>query len=75
MTRKSKQGGGGGQWIQKAMHHPGSFDRYCNSHGFKGASSSCISMGKKSKSRNIERKAIFANTLEHLHHKGRHPRK
>lgn len=58
-------------WIQGAIKHRGSFDRYCQRHHMRGATAKCIAMGEHSHNTVIRHRAQLANTLEHLnrHHR------
>jgi hypothetical protein len=57
------------RWIQKVNKSiakkgtKGAFTRWCKSRGFKGVTTSCIALGKKSKSLRTRRRAIFAQNV------------
>jgi hypothetical protein len=60
-----------GNFIQGAIRHPGRFTAYCKRTGSKGVNKTCIERGMHSPSRSVEKEAVLANTLRHLHHNKR----
>jgi len=53
-------------FIQRAVKKPGSFTRYCQSHGYNGVTNQCITTAKHSRSLLTRRRANLANTFRHL---------
>ncbi len=53
-------------FIQKAIHKPGAFTRYCKSIGYNGVTIGCIAKGKKSKNNHVVRMANFSKVLRKL---------
>jgi len=47
----------------------GSFTKYCKKHGHKGVTTKCIKQAKKSKSKSIRKKAVFAANARKWNHK------
>lgn len=58
-------------WIKKAIKKKGAFDRYCESHGFKGASKDCIDYAIKHGKSKTKKRAVLAYTLEKMSKKRR----
>jgi len=56
------------KWIQKAIKRPGAFTEWCEKHGFRGASFSCIEeaikRAKKTGNDRLLRQAYLARTLK-----------
>jgi len=64
MAKKKKK------WIPKNLKK-GAFTTYCKQKGFSGVTSECISMGKKSNSPVVRKRANLAATFRKLHKKKR----
>lgn len=56
-------------FISKSVKHKGSFRRYCNAKGFRGASGNCIKHALKKGSEKRKKQANLARTLEKLQHR------
>jgi hypothetical protein len=54
------------KWIQKAIQHPGKFDKYCHRQHMNGATNACIKKGEHSRNTTIRREANLAATLKKL---------
>lgn len=51
-------------WIDKAIKHKGSYDRYCEKQGMHGATAACIAKGARSRNATTRHRANLARTLE-----------
>ena len=46
----------------------GKFTSYCKSKGYKGVTAKCIEEGKKSKSKAVRKRAVFAENAKSFKH-------
>jgi hypothetical protein len=53
-------------FIKKALKHKGSFRKYCQKKGHKGANSACIRAALHSRNAKTRKRAVFAHTLSKL---------
>jgi hypothetical protein len=54
------------KFMAKAVKHPGSFTRYCNSQGFDGPSMACIRFAIASGNVHREKQAVLARTFKKI---------
>jgi len=58
------------KWIQSAIEKKGAFRKWCQQHGFSGATNKCIAyakqVAKKTGNKTLLRRAVLAATLKRL---------
>lgn len=59
-SRKKKR------FIAGAIKHKGSFTRYCNAHGHRGASQACIKRALRSGSPRRQKQAVLTRRLKNI---------
>jgi len=47
-------------WIQGAIKHPGSTEKWCKAHGFGGVNAACLAAMKKTGNKSLIGKAVLA---------------
>jgi len=60
----------GNKWIQSAIKKKGAFRKWCQQHGFSGATNKCIAyakqVAKRTGNKTLLRRAVLAMTLKRM---------